>query len=316
VQSLIDGEENFNLTDEGSLEKYLGIEIKTTGKDTYELTQTFLIQRIIDLANMDSTERQKRATPVGKPLLFKDLKGKCRKKNYNYRAMIGMLNYLQGTTRPDISMAVHQCARFCNDPKLSHERAVHRIIHYLIQTKDKGITCKIDRSKGIELFIDADFAGGWNILDSYNTDNLLSRTGFIICYAGIPIYWKSKLQSEISLSTCESEYIALSMGMRELIPFMALVKEINTVFDIGYETPRINCKIYEDNMSCIAVAESKKPPLRTKHIALKYHFFRGVITRGEAELHYIDTKEQLADLLTKPLDDAQFFALRKKLMGW
>jgi len=58
-----------------------------------------------------------------------------------------MLNYLQGSTRPDISMAVHQCARFCNDPKLSHERAVQRIVRYLIQTKDKGMQCKVDKSK-------------------------------------------------------------------------------------------------------------------------------------------------------------------------
>ena len=58
-----------------------------------------------------------------------------------------------------MSMAVHQCARFCKDPKLSHERAIHRITRHLIQTKDEGLRCKIDKSKGIELFVDADFTG-------------------------------------------------------------------------------------------------------------------------------------------------------------
>jgi len=213
-------------------------------------------------------------------------------------------------------MAVHQCARFCNNPKLSHERALQRIVRYLIQTKNKGLKCTVDKSKGIELFVDADFAGGWNINESYNADNLLSRTGFVICYAGIPIYWKSKLQSEITLSTCEAEYIALSMAMRELLPFITLVKEINQVFDIHYSKPKVKCRIWEDNKSCIAVAESKKPPLRTKHIALKYHFFRGAISRGDAVIAHIDTKEQIADLLTKPIEDNQFFYLRKLLMGW
>jgi len=136
----------------------------------------------------------------------------------------------------------------------------------------------------------------------------------MIRYAGIPIFWKSKLQSEITLSTCEAEYIALSMAMRELIPFMTLVKEINEVYDIGYSVPKV--RFWEDNKSCIAVAESKKPPLRTKHIALKYHFFRQIISRGEAIIVHIDTKDQIADILTKPIDDSQFFYLRNLLMGW
>ena len=49
-----------------------------------------------------------------------------------------MLNYLQAT-RPDIAMAVHQCARFSNDPKITHERAVMRIGKYLRGTKDRGV---------------------------------------------------------------------------------------------------------------------------------------------------------------------------------
>ena len=170
------------------MEKFLGIEINDLDKETYQLHQSHLFNRIIKYAGLQQTEKQKRASPVSKLLLFKDLKGTPRKKSYNYRVIVGMVNYLQESTRPDISMAVHQCARFWKDPKLSYERVIHHIVRYLIQTKDKGLRYKIDKSKGIELFVDADFAGGWNINDSYNTDNLLSRTGFVICYAGIPIY--------------------------------------------------------------------------------------------------------------------------------
>ena len=79
--------------------------------------------------------------------------------------------------------------------------------------------------------------------------------------------------------------------MRELIPFMTLTKEINNVFDIGYFAPKIKCQIWDDNQSCIALAESQKAPLGTKHIALKYHFFRSVIQRGDAVILHVDTKE-------------------------
>ena len=104
-----------------------------------------------------------------------------------------MLGYLQGLTRPDISMAVHQCARFSTDPKLSHERAVKRICKYLLGTQKRGIIYKPDSSKGIEVFVDANFAGAWNKADSNNPENVLSRTGFVIFYAGCPILWSSKL---------------------------------------------------------------------------------------------------------------------------
>ena len=60
-----------------------------------------------------------------------------------------MLKYLQGTTRTDISMATHQCARFTNDPQLPHEQAVKRIGIYLLDTRDKGMFYRPDTSQGL-----------------------------------------------------------------------------------------------------------------------------------------------------------------------
>ena len=74
-------------------------------------------------------------------------------------------------------MAVHQCARFSADPKLSHKRAVKRIARYLLGTKTKGILFKPNTSKGIQCYVDANFVGGWNKDDPTNPENVLSRTG-------------------------------------------------------------------------------------------------------------------------------------------
>ena len=78
------------------------------------------------------------------------------------------MKYLAATTRPDILFAVHQCARFSSEPKLCHEKAVKRIIRYLKKTKDKGMNLKVDSTKGIECFVDADFAGGYDKTDASN----------------------------------------------------------------------------------------------------------------------------------------------------
>ena len=67
-------------------------------------------------------------------ILTKDTNGEERKEHWNYRSVIGMLNFLTNSTHPELSFAVHQCARFCNDPKMVHEQAVKRIIQYLLST--------------------------------------------------------------------------------------------------------------------------------------------------------------------------------------
>ncbi len=88
----------------------------------------------------------------------------------------------------------------------------------------------IDRTKGLKVYVDADFAGGWSTANSENTDCVLSRTGFVIRYANCPVKWCSKLQTEIALSTAEAKYIAMSHVLRKTIPIQNLIKEIHCIF--------------------------------------------------------------------------------------
>lgn len=227
-----------------------------------------------------------------------------------------MLNYLANSTRPELAMTVHQCARFNNEPMLSHERAIARICRYLILTSEKGILYKPNKNLGLQCYVDADFAGGWTQVDSDNPENLMSRTGYVIMFAGCPILWCSKLQTEITLSTTEAEYVALSQAMREVIPLMNLMKELGKVLKFNTEKPNFFCQVFEDNRSTITVAESKKFAPRTKHIALKYHHFRQYVNNKTIRIEPIDTTEHIADIFTKPLDTDAFEYLREKLIGW
>ena len=77
-------------------------------------------------------------------------------------------------------------------------------------------------------------------------------------FAGYPITWGGSFQTEIALSTTESEYIALSTAMREVIPFMGLLKEISSTFGLISRKPVFKCTVWEDNKSCITVANSPK----------------------------------------------------------
>jgi hypothetical protein len=118
-------------------------------------------------------------TPVVKGLLHRDLDGKGRKYTWKYRTAMGMLTYLQNTSCPEILMAVHQTARFSNNPMLSHEKSIMCIGRYLLDMRKRGIIYKPNKSKGLECYVNANFAGGWSQADAANDDNDLSRTGYI-----------------------------------------------------------------------------------------------------------------------------------------
>lgn len=234
---------------------------------------------------------------------------------------MGSCHYLTGSVQPDIAMATHQCAQFSANPMRSHEQAVMRLGRYLLSTKDKGMIYKPNRQQGVEVFVDADFAGGWSLDDAQNADNVYSRTGYVIRYAGCPIFWKSKLQTEIALSTAEAEYIALSQALRETIPMTNLMREMNDIFPLYIPQPKFILKVREDNQSCIAMTTNPKFTPRTKHIAIKYHHFRKhVITQtnpdGFIKIDYCSTDDQIADIFTKPVRDDIFFKLRKLLLNW
>ena len=321
IQSLRDGQEDFELTDEGSIDKYLGVMIKDIDENSFEMSQPFLIRRVIQFLSLDENKTRGRDTPVGKPLLNKDLDGSPRKHQWLYRGAVGMLSYLCNSVRPEIQMAVHQTARFSVNPMRSHELAINRIGRYLVDNPDRGMVYNVDKTKGLEVYVDADFAGGWSAADANSADNVLSRTGFVICYANCPVIWCSKLQTEIALSTAEAEYIALSHSLREAIPIQNLSKEINCIFPLHLPSTDFCLTVHEDNLSTIAIAESLKFTPRTKHIAIKYHHFRSRVRcsynpKGDINIKYIPTGKQRADIFTKPVDDTTFFKLRHMLCGW
>ncbi len=217
IPSLKGGNENFDLVNQGSIDIYLGLLIQDIDSTTFEMSQPFLIRWILAFLSLDEDKTKGHDTPVGKPLLSWDLDGVPCKHPWLYQGAVGMISYVDNSVWPEIQMAVHQTAHFSVNPMQSHELAIMLIGWYLCDNAERGIIYKVDKSKGLEVYVDADFAGGWSVADSENADNVLSRTGFVICYANCSIIWCSKLQTKITFSTAEAEYIAMSHVLRETI---------------------------------------------------------------------------------------------------
>ena len=321
--SLIDSEiqslkSSYFLTDEGPLKDYLGTRFVRAEDGTIEMTQPKMIERVLEIVGLNKEGVKMHDTPASdSKLLDKNPDAADRTQQWNYRSAVGCLSYIQAMIRPDITMAVQQCARFCNDPKREHEEAVKRICRYLIRTKDRGLSFKPDLKRGLECFVDADWAGSWQKRSAHDPLSAHSRTGFVIMYAGCPIVWASKMQTLVALSTTEAEYIALSSALREVIGIMNLVNELHDRgFDLQCGTPRVVCRTFEDNQSCIEIATNHKTRPRTKHLSVRLHHFRSHVAAGTINIEHISTKEQIADIFTKPLPRDQFIKLRNKLMSW
>jgi hypothetical protein len=136
-------------------------------------------------------------------------------------------------------------------------------------------------------------------------------------YEGCPLLHKSQLQTEIALSTTESEYIGISYALRDAIPIMNLLQEMRSKgFPVFKTKPKLHCKVFEDNSGALEMAKTHKYRPRTKHLNIKLHHFRDYVTRGNISIHKIDTKEQIADILTKPVSREILEYLHPKSMGW
>ena len=199
----------------------------------------------------------------------------------------------------------------------NHARAIRWLAKYLKGTRDKGFTMTPDITKGIEVFVDADFAGNWDRDNSLHPDTARSRHGYIVKFLNCPIIWKSQLQTEIALSSSESEYTGLSYALREVIPVINLINEMaEKGFVVKQGAPNIYCEVFEDNSGALEMANIHKYRPRTKHLNVKLHHFRKYVNDGSIKIRKIDTGEQQADYLTKPLPEDKLRYLRKQVMGW
>ena len=172
----------------------------------------------------------------------------------------------------------------------------------------------------LDLYVDADFAGLWGHEHDQDPVFVKSRTGYLITLGECPVIWVSKLQTEIALSTLESEYIALSQAMRDLVPMRRLLQEVGTKMNLDFAKPAlVHSTIFEDNNGALGLATSPKLTPRTKHIGVKYHWFKSLIGESNGNefiIKKIESENQKADILTKGLPSETFKAIRNLVSGW
>ncbi|PLW15082.1 hypothetical protein PCASD_21521 [Puccinia coronata f. sp. avenae] len=207
----------------------------------------------------------------------------------NYCSLVGALNYLSSTTRPDITFAVSSLSQYLNAPGLNHWEAGIQVLRYLKGTIDVGLRLSKPSSNEVTLcgYADADWASC--------PESRRSVSGNLILLDGNVISWKSKKQPTLSLSSTEAEYKSIGDITKEIMWIKTLLKKI---FNVQLKVPT---PIFEDNQGAIALAnnESNHSNYKTKHMSLRHHFVRREIKIKSIALHYLPTHLMLEDFLTK-----------------
>ena len=135
----------------------------------------------------------------------------------------------------------------------------------------------------LEIYCDADWGG--------DPDKDRSTGGIIMLMKGIPIYHKSKVQSNTAKSTANAELIALCDCVEETIWVQGLL----TDFDLNVN-PVIQC----DNKPAIQTMSKEVLSKGNKHIARRYNFIKGYLDERGINVVHVPSKKNLSDLMTKP----------------
>jgi hypothetical protein len=177
-----------------------------------------------------------------------------------------------------------------------------------IAPADKGTIVTPTGDLSLDCYVDADFARLHGHDPNHSDTSTRSRTGYIITLGGCPILWKSQLKPEISLSTLESAYSALSASMRTVLPLCDLLEEICRELTLPPDfKSTIRCRVFEDNNGALLLATKQQHITKqTKYFLVKWHFFWHHLCNGDVKVLKIATTDQLAGYLTKGLNREVF----------
>jgi hypothetical protein len=266
----------FQMSDLGLLSFYLGIEVHQ-GDFRITLQQTAYAKR---------TDCNPALTPMEERLKLSRDSMTEEVDATQYRRLVGSLRYL-AHTRPDLAFSVAYVSWFMQRPTTEHQQAVKRIIRYVAGTLDHDLYyLRCPGEAHLVRYSDSDHAG--DIDTSKSTSEILFF--FIKCL----VRWQSVKQQVVALSSCEAKYIAASTASTQTLCLVRLLSDL-----LGRDTRAVELRV--DSKSALALAKNPVFHERSKHIRARYHFIRGCLEEGNFKVCYINTKDQLVDLLTKPL---------------
>jgi len=294
----------WEISDLGEAKFCLGIAIERdlVNRHIY-LSQTALIDKVLTTFSM--TNCNPVSTPMEAGLILSrhsDVELTREEElelcNTPYRRLVGLLMYLAIATRPDIALAVQKLSQFMTSYRAIHWNAAKRVLRYLNGTRRLQLRLGGTQPVRLTAFSDASHA--------CCPDSRKSIGAYCFSLGSGVVSWASRKQKTVAQSTCDAEYIACAEAARECMWLRMLMAEI--------KLPQTDpTPLLTDNEAALALAKDPRFHARAKHINTKYHYIRECHDNGDIHVSYVPTKDNVADIFTKPLPAPAFLYLRSHL---
>ena len=272
--------------------------VKLRGKTKNELSQSSYVERILETSQMSNCNPT--STPMESNLTLSPANVVMNLPEY--RSIVGAVLYLARLTRPDVLPSVSILSRYLHCPGSDHITAAKRILRYLRSSKSFG-SIFTGKSLKSQLHLSAYVDSNW----ANDLHDRKSTSGFAIYLNDNLLSFKSTKQKIVALSSTEAEYIAISTVTTKILWLLQL-------FDHLQITIQKPIPIHVDNNGAIKLASNNHSiGERSKHIDLRYHHIKDLISNGTVELQYIPTSENIADMFTKALPKPAFLKYRSSL---
>lgn len=270
----------FEMKDLGRLKYFLGIEVLRSKQGIFICQKRYILDLLAEIGMIDCKPVD---TPMAANLKLYMEEGAVLADKERYQRLVGKLIYLSHT-RPDIAYAVGVVSKFMHKPQASHMEAVWRIIKYLKGTVGHGVLFKSHGHLKVQAYTDADWAG--------DKGDRRSTSGYFTLVGGNLVTWRSKKQKVVALSSAEAEFRGVARGLAEVLWIRKLLTEI------GFSQNKAT-KIMCDNKAAIQISENPVQHDRTKHVEVDRHFIKEKLEAKIIELPFVQSEDQLADILTK-----------------
>ncbi|KAH9762156.1 hypothetical protein KPL70_000706 [Citrus sinensis] len=280
-----------------SARKILGMEIiRNKKKGTMILSQGKYLEKVLRTFGMSNSKSV--VTPLASHFKLSCFQCLSTDEERNemtkvpYANVVGCMMYAMVLTRPDLAHVLSVVSRFMATPGKEHWKAVKWVLRYLKGTQQYGLVYGKSAGKvaGLYGYVDSDYAG--------DLDRKRSLTGYMFFLDGCLINWKASLQHVVALSTTEAEYTAATEAVKEALWLRGLITELG----MKQEAVEVHC----DSSSAIYLSKNPAHHEKTKHIDIKLHFIRNVISKGVISMVKVHTDDNPADMLTKVVTTAKF----------
>ncbi|CAI7895117.1 unnamed protein product [Closterium sp. NIES-54] len=297
-------EMQFKCSKMGDVKYYLGMHVeRDLDKGVLRLHQRKYCEGLVEKYGLQDGGKPATPLPSGfsvETCADEEVVGESDKKLFH--SMVGALNYAANHTRPDIAFATSRLASVVSRPSHQQLEAAKRLVHYVSATTSMGLEYSAVRQRQQRGAADL---GKWEMLLTCYSDASFNSVkadgtsigGYVCLFGGGAVSWRRKKQNEVGLSSCETKYMALHHGAKEVVWVRHLLEEIR----VCQKEPTV---IFCDNESAVKLAKNACLHGLTKHIRPKWHWTRGLLEK-EVRLEIVKTHQQAADILTKCLAEPE-----------